>query len=183
MKTFKKLGKFLMKIKLSIAVLLAANTSLIAGGDIIPVLEAPNGVEESSFIKDANGYIRAGYQNSDISGDTDYTNTALGGKLHIETRSLSGISAGASIYTTNVVFGNTEGEGIPFFDANNDSYTNLGEAYLIGKWVNIKLKIGRQEIDTPYLDTDDIAMVTNTYEAALFINKEIPNTTIKLANV
>ena len=86
MKTFKKLGKFLMKIKLSIEVLLAANASLIAGGDIIPVLEASNGVEESSFIKDANGYIRAGYQNSDISGDTDYTNTALGGQLHIETR-------------------------------------------------------------------------------------------------
>ena len=183
MKTFKKLGKFLMKIKLSIAVLLAANASLIAGGDIIPVLEAPNGVEESSFIKEANGYIRAGYQNSDISGDTDYTNTALGGKLHIETRSLSGISAGASIYTTNVVFGNNEGEGIPFFDANNDSYTILGEAYLMGKWGNSILKIGRQEIDTPFLDTDDIGMVPNTYEAALFLNKDIANTTIILAHV
>ena len=170
-----------MKIKLSIAALLAVNTSLMAGGDIISIVT--NDAEKSTFIKEANGYIRVGYQNTDISGDNDYTNTALGGKLHFETTSWNGISAGASIYTTNVVLGNNEGEGVPFFDANNDSYTILGEVYLLGQWGNSMLKIGRQEINTPFLDTDDIGMVPNTYEAALFINKDIVNTTVTLAHI
>jgi len=156
-----------------------------AGGDITPIesmVESPK-VDNFSFIKEVSGYIRAGYQNTDISVDTDYTDTALGGKLHIETTSWKGISAGASFYTTNVIFGNNEGEGVPFFDANNDSYSILGEAYLLGEWGNSMLKIGRQEIDTPFLDTDDIGMVPNTYEAALFVNKDITNTTITLAHI
>jgi len=158
---------------------------LYAGGEITPVepMVETTKVDNFSFIKEVSGYIRAGYQNTDISGDTDYTDTGLGGKLHIETTSWKGISAGASFYTTNVIFGNNEGEGVAFFDANNDSYSILGEAYLVGEWGNSMLKIGRQEIDTPFLDTDDIGMVPNTYEAAFFVNKDITNTTITLAHI
>ena len=113
-------------------------TALMAGGNITPIepkveTVAP-AVQDDAFIKTVDGYIRAGYQNTDITGDTDYTDSALGGKLHIETAAWNGISAGASFYTTNVIFGNDEGNGVPFFDINNDSYSILGEAYLQGQW-------------------------------------------------
>lgn len=172
-----------MKYRVGIATFLVSCTALIAEGESTLNSEKANNLENTSMIKEVSGYIRAGYQNTDISGDGDYTNTALGGKLHMETRSWHGISAGGSLYTTNVLFGNNEGEGVPFFDANNDSYTILGEAYLLGQWGNSILKIGRQEIDTPFLDTDDIGMVPNTYEGALFVNRDLPDTTIILAHV
>lgn len=157
-------------------------TFLMAGGDITPLPEAPQETEKFSFIKTVEGYLRAGYQNTDITGDSDYTDTALGGKLHIETAPWNGISAGASFYTTNVV-GNDEGEGVPFFDANNDSYSILGEAYMKGQWGNTTIKAGRQEIDTPFADTDDIGMVPNTFEAAVLVNSDIKDTTIVLAHI
>ena len=162
-------------------------TALMAGGNITPIepkveTVAP-AVQDDAFIKTVDGYIRAGYQNTDITGDTDYTDSALGGKLHIETAAWNGISAGASFYTTNVIFGNDEGNGVPFFDINNDSYSILGEAYLQGQWGNTTIKIGRQEIDTPFADTDDIGMIPNTFEAAVLVNKDIADTTIVLAQV
>lgn len=156
---------------------------LVAGGDITPVepaIEAPQSPKaiETGFIKTIEGYIRSGYQ----SDGEDATDLALGGKLHIETAEWSGISLGGSFYTTNTI-GSSDGAGVPFFDANNDSYSILGEAYLKGVWGNSILKIGRQEIDTPFLDTDDIGMVPNTYEAALFVNKDFSNTTIIIAHI
>ncbi len=161
-------------------------TALMAGGNITPIepkveTVAP-AVQDDAFIKTVNGYIRGGYQNSDITGDGKYTDIALGGKLHIDTNAWNGISAGASFYTTNALEKH-EGNGVPFFDANNDSYSILGEAYLQGQWGNTTLKIGRQEIDTPFADTDDIGMIPNTFEAGLLINKDIADTTIVLAQV
>ena len=158
-------------------------STLYAGGAIVPqktILEskATYKAEEKGFIKRVDGYIRVGYQ----SDREDATDLALGGKLHVETNSWNGISAGASVYTTNVI-GSNEGAGVPFFNANNNSYAILGEAYLLGDWGNTMLKIGRQEIDTPFLDTDDIGMIPNTYEAALLINRDFANTTITLAHI
>jgi hypothetical protein len=139
--------------------------------------------KEIALIQNIDGYIRAGYQNTDIDGDRDYTDIALGGKLHIDTLSWNGISAGASFYTTHALFGKNEGNGVPFFDIENNAYSILGEAYLLTQWDNTMFKIGRQELDTPFADTDDIGMIPNTFEAAVVINKDIPDTTIFLAQL
>ncbi|MFT7823180.1 MAG: OprD family outer membrane porin [Sulfurimonas sp.] len=170
------------KVVAGTAVLMIMSIGIYANETMNQAIEAQKRAETFSFIKEVNGYIRAGYQNTDIAGDTDYTDTALGGKLHIETASWNGISAGASFYTTNVA-GNDEREGIPFFDADNDSYSILGEAYLKGQWGNTLVKAGRQEIDTPFADTDDIGMVPNTFEAAVLVNTDIKDTTIVLAHI
>lgn len=135
-----------------------------------------------TFIDTVEGYIRSGIQITDIKHDDTYTDIALGGKLHIDTKAFYGINAAASLYTTNAL-GKQEGNGIPFFDANNHSYTILGEAYLKGKWENTTLTVGRQEIDTPFADTDDIGMIPNTFEAAMLVNKAIKDTTITLGHL
>jgi len=129
-----------------------------------------------------DGYLRAGYQNHDISGDKSYKDNSVGGKLHLETAPQSGISAGVTFYTTNKVSKNENG-GVPFFDSNAKSYSIMGEAYLKGVFGNTTIKLGRQEIDTPFADTDDIGMIPNTFEAGVLINKDIKDTTIVLAQV
>ena len=129
-----------------------------------------------------DGYIRGGYQNQDISGDKSYKSDSIGGKLHFETANYNGISAAVSFYTTNKI-SNNDGEGIAFFDSDNKSYSILGEAYLQGVFGNTTIKLGRQELDIPFADTDDIGMIPNTFEAGVLINKDIPDTTIVLAQV
>jgi hypothetical protein len=166
------------------SILMIMSIDLYAGEDILPVepqLNIPSvniKSESESFIKTMNGYIRVGYQQDDNSN----SDLSLGGKLHIETNVLSGINVGASFYTSTQL-GQNDGAGVPFFDTNNHSYSILGEAYIQGQWGNTILKIGRQEIDTPYADTDDVGMVPNTFEAAVLINKDIKDTTLFLAQL
>ena len=153
-----------------------------AGGDIAPVepavVETAPIVEKNDFFKTVDGYVRAGYQ---ADGD-DATDLALGGKLHVETNAWYGFSAGASFYTTHVI-GDNDGAGVPFFDTNNESYDILGEAYIQAQFGNTILKAGRQEIDTPYADTDDIGMIPNTFEAYVLTNTDIADTTLVAAYV
>jgi len=44
-------------------------------------------------------------------------------------------------------------------------YVTLSEAYLDYKYNNLSLKLGRQNIDTPLADSDDIRMIPNSFEA------------------
>jgi hypothetical protein len=164
------------EIILSTSSLMIMSIGLHAGGATVP--EAVATPPSNHFIKTVEGYVRFGYQHDNHS----HTDLALGGKLHIETQSWNGISMGASFYTTNVIGGKNEGAGYPFFDANNHAYSLLGEAYLQGKWGNSMLKIGRMENDTPFEDTDDLAMIKNTYESIVFTNKDIADTTIYLSH-
>ena len=168
------------KIILSTTSLMIMSIGLYAGGDITSITAEKKVATTPStdFLKTVNGYVRLGYQKD----DNDNADLALGGKLHIETNNWYGISAGASFYTTNHL-GQHDGATVPFFDVNNDSYALLGEAYIQGQWGNTTLKVGRQEIDTPFADTDDIGMVPNTFEAAVFSNTDIADTTIVLMQV
>lgn len=164
--------------------LMIMSIGLYGRGDITPVEPQINTPvpdtksQTKGFIKTVNGYVRIGYQQDDNSN----TDLALGGKLHIETNVWYGLSVGASFYTSNKLRQN-DGAGVPFFDANNHSYSILGEAYIEGNWGNSRLKIGRQEIDTPFADTDDIGMIPNTFEAVVLTNQDIEDTTIFLAQL
>jgi len=132
-----------------------------------------------------DGYIRYGYQMERDQGGKNYYNSALGGKLSLQTGTVEGISGKVSFYTTNEA-GKHDGVGLSpfvFFDAHKNSYSILAEAYMQGVFKNTTVKIGRQELDTPFINADDIGMIPNTYEAGVLINKDIKNTTIMLAQV
>lgn len=114
-----------------------------------------------------NGQIRAGY----IYDDTKNENipisfaTALGGQLKYETASLYGVSLGAAFYTSH---------SISFLSGDDEEYNNelsgdthydlLAEAYMNYHYDSFNLRAGRQLIDTPYADSDDIRMTPNTFE-------------------
>ena len=128
-----------------------------------------------------DGNIRVGYQNHETQGETK-NEVAIGVKLHVETAAYYGLQLGTTLFSS---YGNGEEdfEGVPFFDENNNDYAIIAEVYLKGTFSNTTLILGRQTIDTPFADSDDIGMVPNTFEAYTLINKDIKDTTIFISQV
>ena len=114
-----------------------------------------------------NGQIRTGYIYDDMKNENSPINyaTALGGQLKYETASLYGVSLGAAFYTSH---------RITFLSGDDEKYNNelsgdthydlLAEAYMNYQYDSFNLRVGRQLIDTPYADSDDIRMTPNTFE-------------------
>ena len=130
-----------------------------------------------------DGYMRVAYEVHHVENVDTFKDGAVGGKLHIETAPILGISLGSSFYTSNS-FGSADNRGlVPFRGEVANSYSILGEAYLKAVLGKTTLKLGRQEIETPFIQTDDIGMVANTFEAYVLENKDISDTTIFMGQI
>lgn len=103
-----------------------------------------------------------------------YSATTLG----LENNLVSGeaIGVGSSNGTATSSVGSTTINGITNGDSNWPVW--LGEAYFTYKAGNTIAKIGRQELDTPLAFTETWNAAPNTFEAAVLINKDLPNTTL-----
>ncbi|RUM69781.1 MAG: hypothetical protein DSZ07_03945 [Sulfurovum sp.] len=130
-----------------------------------------------------DGYIRGTYQSHDVKDDKVYKDDAIGGKLHFETASTDGVSLGASFYGTSSVVNDDNHGLISLRGESHKSYGILGEAYLKSKFGKNVLTIGRQEIETPFAQVDDIGMIPNTFEAVTLINNEMKDTTLFLGQI
>ena len=130
-----------------------------------------------------DGYLRGSYQVHDVKDDRTYRDDAIGGKVHIQTGAFYGVSLGASLYSSNAMFNDDNKELVPLRGENHKSYAILGEAYMQLDFGKSMFKIGRQEIDTPFAQIDDIGMVPNTFESAIFENRDIEDTTIFLGHI
>lgn len=156
------------KIQLSLALL-----------STITMLQANNDNNSTTTLADAlangrvSGQIRAGniYVNPELTGHPTLNSTAIGGVLKYESDKLYGFQMGVAFYTTHAIDALTnEGDDGQMNDelfGENGNYTLLAEAYVNYKYGNLQLRIGRQLIDTPYADSDDIRMTPNTFEALL----------------
>ncbi len=154
-------------------------TALMAGGDITPVEAEPVAVAEANTLADAfangkiNGQIRAGYINFDqkLSGEPTTFATALGGQLKYETAQYHGFYLGAAFYTSHTISSlsgdKSDGERNYELSGDDGHYDLLGEAYIGYKLNSFNIKVGRQLIDTPYADSDDIRMTPNTFEGVV----------------
>ena len=121
------------------------------------------------------GYLRLGVQNHHQS-KTD-SDIALGGKLKINGPKFHGLSVSAAFYTSNALI-KTENSAVAFYDSQNKNITLLGEAYLEGVYKNTHIKIGRQIIDTPFADSDDIGMIPNLFEAITVRESSLRDSTL-----
>ena len=52
------------------------------------------------------------------------------------------------------------------------------QVWLAGTWGKTTAKIGRMELDTPLVFSEKWSIVANTFEAAVLINQDIPDTTL-----
>ena len=114
-----------------------------------------------------SGQIRSGYltANPEVSGESTLDDFAIGGQFKLETASLSGISLGAAIYTSHSI---TRPDGDDFNDemtSPDKHYDLLAEGYISYAGDDLNVRLGRQLIDTPFADSDDIRMTPHTFEA------------------
>lgn len=88
-----------------------------------------------------------------------------------------GVSAGATMnaITTLGLYNNLVGG--TWTGGTEDTYF-FSEAWLAGTYGNTTAKVGRQLLDTPYVFSETWSVVPNTFEAAVVINQDIPDTTV-----
>lgn len=122
---------------------------------------------------EVSGQVRVGYiyNNPKLSDEKTMHATAVGGQLKYETAKFYGFDAGAAFYTSHDIYALSGDKSDEKRDEELSSgkghYSVLAESYIDYTQDAFTLRIGRQLIDTPYADSDDIRMTPNTFEAAL----------------
>lgn len=149
----------------------------------LAIASALNGatIDEALKTGKVSGQIRAAYVNQDNALDPDTYGSSIGGQLKYETGAWNDFKFGIAAYISQKLpfaTGDREKANNDLFANNADSYVYLGEAYADYSIHDFSLRIGRQQIDTPLADTDDIRMHPNTFEAAIATYKGFEGTTI-----
>jgi len=122
--------------------------SLLFTSSALAVVAAPGG--------ELSGDLRCYLFERNYAGTTkDTQDFAIGGKLHYQTATLNNFSAGISLYTSQGLGLNNNSKGVYGLLAadslgSHESYTSLGEYYVQGQWDKALLKIGAQELSTPW---------------------------------
>ncbi len=133
-----------------------------------PFLQEEEVFSSVNFLKDqipCNGYVRAGYIQTDHSSAT-----ALGGAVGCAYQLNSVIKTHLSLYASwspGVNSENDENIQGEFFNSKQDSYLIVGEAYLTLSYEQFHARLGRQHFDSPHIDSDDLRMIPNLFEAYL----------------
>ena len=155
------------------------------------------GLTTSSFAADTladafkegkmSGELRAWY----IDRDKDLANSSsdlflTGMQLRYNTGTFYGFSLGFTTQTSAAPFADDQAKEVFGTNQNDDLYgsgTQLSEAYVnytIGKTT---AKIGRQFIKTPLVGSSTSLMITQSFEAALVTNTDLPSTSIMVGAV
>jgi hypothetical protein len=126
------------------------------------------------------GQIRAGYITFSEDGESRTNAYALGGHFHFDTKRWNGFMIGAEVYTVLNLGVDQDPIHIngDLFNENRKSFILISQAYLDGKWGNSEIKLGRQTLDTPHADSDDIRMMPNYFEAYTITNTDISDLTL-----
>ena len=120
-----------------------------------------------------SGEIRSMYSQYNYDDSQNIYATALGGQLKYELAEYKGFNGGVA-FTTSHEISALSGDNTKFNDeltSANGSYTQITELYLNYKYKGLNLRVGRQLIDTPLADSDDIRMTPNTFEAYILTYK------------
>lgn len=110
--------------------------------------------------------ISIAYKQKELGVEDTYA-TAFGGILKYELAEFNGFNAGAAVYTSHDINFAT-GDGVKHNNELSSSagdYTEMAEVYINYKYNDFNLRVGRQLIDTPLADSDDIRMIQNTFNA------------------
>ena len=154
-------------LKISLMTSLALSATYLSADDTKAVNSVANMFEKGSV----SGQIRLGYINNStsVSGSENTTATALGGYLKYESASYNGLLLAAAMQTSHSVSAlsgdSADGKYNEDLASAKKSYTELAEAYLNYSRNGFNLRVGRQLIDTPLADSDDIMMTPHTFEA------------------
>ena len=143
---------------------------------MLTLLMTALGAQAEEIAIDYSGNLRFGAQYHD--SQTRGSDIALGGHLHAQTAPIQGLSFGTSLYTTNVLFEKNDAFAVPYFGDKSESYSILSEAYMQFVYEKSTFVAGRQMLDTPFADSDDIGMIPNSFEAYTLVNESVEDTTL-----
>ncbi len=116
------------------------------------------------------GYLRAGFIQTKIRSVDTSEATAVGGELGCGYQLNAHIKAhlGAfAVLETGLNSQNEDNIHAEFFNNHKNSFFMLGEAVLTVSFKSFEAHLGRQNLDSPHMDSDDLRMVGNLFEAYL----------------
>ena len=131
--------------------------------------------ESHSILRDKSGngcggYLRAGFIQTNIrSVDTSSAN-AFSAEVDCSYQLNPYIKANLGLFGVLDYGVNSQTDDnihADFFNRKKDSYLMLGEAFLTLSYGDFDARLGRQRIDSPHFDGDDLRMVPNLFEAYL----------------
>lgn len=127
---------------------------------------------------EVKGEFRNYYYARNFDESTDRKDFGTGGMLYYRTDPVNGISGGIAFYTGQSVFNSDRYDvyGLVARDenGNHQSYSMLAESYLQAEFTDTMLKIGRQELETPFVNGDDNRLTPQSVEAYTLVNRSIP---------
>jgi len=114
-----------------------------------------------------SGQIKSIYASYDYKSTNDTYATAIGAILKYELAEFNGFNLAIAIYTSHdiaLATGKKEARN-PELSSSKGNYTELAEAYVNYKYKGLNIRLGRQELNTPLADSDEISMNKNSFEA------------------
>ncbi len=96
--------------------------------------------------------------------------------LGLENNLVSSVWGSAHGATANT--GASYGSGAPFNGAKVENANWMNEAWVAATAGKTTVKLGRMELDTPLVFTETWSIEKNTFESAVVINQDIPDTTL-----
>lgn len=114
-------------------------------------------------------HFRSYYMNRHFDKKGTQESMAFGGWLGYETAPFYGISATVIGYTSQGLGLNDKNKsGAGLLGSEQKSITVLGQSYAQLKTENILIKLYRQALDTPFINSEDFRMIPSLYEAYTF---------------
>lgn len=114
-----------------------------------------------------DGTIKILYNNVNLLHLKDSYSTASGLLLSYNLAKYNGMSGGFTFNTTKDI-GLLSGDNESYnkdLSSSTGNYTKLTKLFVDYEYQNFKITLGRQQIDTPLADSDDIRMIANSFEA------------------
>ncbi len=178
-------------MKKTLLLSVVASTMIMAGGDIAPV----EPVVETPMVAAASGWDFAGQ------GVVYYQTTDAFGAGSLFEQASSAASAGIQLRATNAdlfagIGAGVEVSGLATLGLQGDVVSNvmqaagldafgrggwISQAYLTYGIANTSFKVGRQELPaslSPFAHSETWNVFANTYDAALIVNTDLPDTTL-----
>jgi hypothetical protein len=123
---------------------------------------------------DLKADFRSYFFQRDFKGETrDQESLAFGGILRAAFHPYSSLKSVVSLYTSQGAGLNDKNKDVYNLLAKDDNgrhknYTALGEAYIEAGTESLHLRLGRQEMTTPWINRHDVRMTPQSFDAVLF---------------
>ena len=106
------------------------------------------------------------FDRSDFSG-AEKQAWAIGGWLGVKTGYfLDHVAFGATVFTSNPIYAPDDRDGTLLLAPGQNGFTDLGEFYTELRIVkDVGITVGAKRYDTPFINTNDVRMKPNTFEA------------------